>query len=50
MQENKVSGLRNCIEQYWLEDEFVVLKVDLITAFNMVPAVHFPELLPWATW
>ena len=48
--ENIVHGLRDCIEQHWLEDDFVVLKVDLKNAFNMVSrqavltecAVHFP--------
>ena len=53
-----VHGLRDCIEQHWLEDGFVVLKVDLKNAFNIVSrqavltecAVHFPELLPWTNW
>ena len=53
-----VHGLRDSIEQHWLEDDFVVLKVDLKNAFNMVSrqavldecAKHFPELLSWASW
>ena len=53
-----IHGLRDCIEQHWLENDFVVLKVDLKNAFNMVPrqavlnecGKHFPELLPWASW
>eukprot|EP00731_Ephydatia_muelleri_P022960 Em0015g543a len=53
-----VLQLRDCIEQHWLENDFVVLKVDLKNAFNMVSrqavlnecGKHFPELLPWASW
>ncbi|KAL5473587.1 hypothetical protein EMCRGX_G028089 [Ephydatia muelleri] len=53
-----IHGLRDCIEQHWLENDFVVLKVDLKNAFNMVSrqavlnecGKHFPELLPWASW
>eukprot|EP00731_Ephydatia_muelleri_P039251 Em1273g1a len=56
--EKMVHGLRDCIEQHWLEDDFVVLKVDLKNAFNIVSrqavldecAKHFPELFPWASW
>ena len=56
--EKIVPELRDCVKQHWLEDDFVVLKVDLKNAFNMVSrqavltecAVHFPELLPWANW
>ena len=51
-------GLRACIEKHWLDDDFVVLKVDMKNAFNMVSrqallsecSTHFPELLPWASW
>ena len=51
-------GLRACVNKYWLDDDFVVLKVDMKKAFNMVSrgailsecSKHFPELLPWATW
>eukprot|EP00731_Ephydatia_muelleri_P005262 Em0002g1438a len=53
-----VLQLRDCIEQHWLENDFVVLKVELKNAFNMVSrqavlnecGKHFPELLPWASW
>ena len=53
-----IHGLRDCIEQHWLENDFVVLKVDLKNVFNMVSrqavlnecGKHFPELLPWASW
>ena len=49
--------LRACIENHWLVDNFVVLKVDMNT-FNMVSrqallsecSTDFPELLPWAIW
>ena len=51
-------GLRACVNKYWLDDDFVVLKVDMKNAFNMVSreailsecSKHFPELLPWAIW
>ena len=51
-------GLRACANKYWLDDDFVVLKVDMKNAFNMVSrevilsecSKQFPELLPWATW
>ena len=56
--EQMIHGLRDCIEQHWIENDFVVLKVDLKNAFNMVSrqavlnecGKHFPELLPWASW
>ena len=46
-------GLRACVNKYWLDDDFVVLKVDMKNAFNMVSreailsecSKHFPELL-----
>ncbi|KAL5515639.1 hypothetical protein EMCRGX_G000834 [Ephydatia muelleri] len=34
--EQMIHGLRDCIEQHWIENDFVVLKVDLKNAFNMV--------------
>ena len=51
-------GLRACVNKYWLDDDFVVLKVDMKNAFYMVSrgailsecSKHFPELLPWASW
>eukprot|EP00731_Ephydatia_muelleri_P016004 Em0009g428a len=51
-------GLRTCIEQHWLENDFGDLKVDMTNAFNLVSrqailsecAKHFPELLPWVSW
>ena len=29
-------GLRACMEEHWVEDNFAVLKVDMKNAFNMV--------------
>ena len=51
-------GLRRCVEEHWNDTEFVVPKVDLKNAFNLVSHQallievknHFPELLPWACW
>ena len=53
-------GLRACANnnKHGLDDDFVVLKVDMKNAFNMVLqeailsecSKHFPELLPRATW
>ena len=51
-------SLRRCIEDNWLSDNFVVFKVDILNAFNMVSkqavlnecATFFPELLPWVSW
>ena len=56
--EKIVHGLRACVNKYWLDDDFVVLKVDMKNAFKMFSweailsecSRHFPELLPWATW
>eukprot|EP00731_Ephydatia_muelleri_P028492 Em0020g136a len=47
-----------CIEENWLSGDFVVFKVDMSNAFNMVLrqavmdqcATYFPELLPWVSW
>eukprot|EP00731_Ephydatia_muelleri_P027927 Em0019g800a len=50
-QEEIVCGLRDCIEQHWLEDDFVVLKVDLKNAFNMVSRqAVLTECAVWANW
>eukprot|EP00731_Ephydatia_muelleri_P001739 Em0001g1739a len=53
--ERIIHDLRACVEEHWLEEDFVVLKVDMKNAFNQVShrallsecAEHFPELLPW---
>ena len=51
-------GLRKSIEDHWMEEDFVVFKIDIQNAFNLVSrqpvldecAISFPELLPWVTW
>ena len=56
--EKIVHSLRRCIEENWLSGDFVVFKVDMSNAFNMVSrqavmdqcATYFPELLPWVSW
>eukprot|EP00731_Ephydatia_muelleri_P032417 Em0023g924a len=56
--ERIIHGLRACVEEHWLEEDFGVLKVDMKNAFNQVSrrallsecAEHFPELLPWVGW
>eukprot|EP00731_Ephydatia_muelleri_P034398 Em0058g4a len=56
--EKIIHGLRNSIEDHWMEEDFVVFKIDMQNAFNLVSrqavldecATSFPELLPWVTW
>eukprot|EP00731_Ephydatia_muelleri_P002494 Em0001g2494a len=56
--EKVVHGLRKCIEEHWDDEDFVVLKVDMRNAFNLISrqallsecSTFFPELLPWARW
>ena len=56
--EKIVHGLRSCIEEHQNEHDFVVMKIDLRNAFNLVScqalldecSAHFPELLQWAAW
>eukprot|EP00731_Ephydatia_muelleri_P005540 Em0002g1716a len=56
--EKIVHSLRRCIEENWLSGDFVLFKVDMSNAFNMVSrqavmdqcATYFPELLPWVSW
>ena len=46
------------MDKHWNTEDFVVLKVDMHNAFNLVSrqsvldvcSVHLPELLPWASW
>ena len=55
--EKIVHGLRKCIEDNWLNEDFVVFKVDMSNAFNSVSrqevlnecGTFFPELLPWVS-
>ena len=56
--EHITHGLRKCIDDHWDDDDFVVFKVDMRNAFNMVSrqaildecATFFPEILPWVVW
>eukprot|EP00731_Ephydatia_muelleri_P036720 Em0311g4a len=56
--ERIIRGLRKCIDDHWDDDDFVVFKVDMRNAFNMVSrqaildecATFFPEILPWVVW
>eukprot|EP00731_Ephydatia_muelleri_P022126 Em0014g717a len=56
--EKIVHSVRRCIEDNWLNGDFVVFKVDMLNGFNMVSkqavldecATFFPELLPWVSW
>ena len=49
-----IHGLRKSIEDHWMEEDFVVFKIDMQNAFNLVSrqavldecATSFPELLP----
>ena len=53
-----IHGLSGCVEAHSNDDDFVVLKIDLRNAFNLVSrqafldecTAHFPEVLPWALW
>ena len=55
--EKILHSLRCCIDDHWTDNNFVVLKVDMTNAFNLVSrqavldecAQHFPELLAWAS-
>ena len=31
-----IHGLRHCIDEHWEEEDFVVLKIDMCNAFNLV--------------
>ena len=45
-------------EEHWEDDDYAVVKVEMHNAFNLVSrqalldecAIHFSELLPWASW
>ena len=55
--EKILHSLRCCFDDHWADNNFVVLKVDMTNAFNLVSrqavldecAQHFPELLAWAS-
>ena len=56
--EKIIHSLRDCIEEHWLEDDFVIFKVDMANAFNLVSrqavldecSVLFPEILSYVSW
>eukprot|EP00731_Ephydatia_muelleri_P016404 Em0009g828a len=56
--EKILHSLMCCFDDHWADNNFVVLKVDMTNAFNLVSrqavldecAQHFPELLAWASW
>ena len=56
--EKIIHGVHRCVQDYWNDDDFVMCKIDLTNAFNMVSrqahleecATHFPELFPWVSW
>ena len=56
--EKVVHGIRSCVERFWNDMDFSVMKVDFKNAFNLVSrdavlqecAKHFPDLLPWVAW
>ncbi|KAL5479415.1 hypothetical protein EMCRGX_G022935 [Ephydatia muelleri] len=53
-----LSVARKCIEEHWGDEDFVMLKMDMRNAFNLISRqallsecyLFFPELLPWASW
>ena len=56
--EKIVHGLRCCVEDHWLDNDFAVIKIDMKNAINLISrealflecSNFFPELLPWAMW
>ena len=50
--EKIIHGMRRCVQDHWNDDDFVLCKIDLTNAFNMVSrqalleecTIHFPEL------
>eukprot|EP00731_Ephydatia_muelleri_P014080 Em0007g1390a len=56
--EKVIHGIRACVEKFWNDRDFSVMKVDFKNAFNLVSrdavlqecANHFPDLLPWVAW
>ena len=53
-----IHGVHSCVQAHSNDDDFVVLKIDLRNAFNLVSwqsfldecTAHFPEVLSWALW
>ena len=56
--EKVVHGLRNCMDEHWNTEDFVVFKVDMRNAFNLVSrqaildkcSVHLPPLGLMVLW
>ena len=45
--ERIIHGLRKCLYEHRMEDDFVVAKIDMQNAGF---ATHIPGLLPWLVW
>ena len=51
-------GVRRCIEEHWMDEDFIFFKVDMQNAFNVVSrqvvldecSIFFPELIQWLSW
>ena len=52
-------GVRRCIEEHWMDEDFVFFKVDMQNAISVVSrqavldecSTFFPELIPpWVSW
>ena len=49
--------IHRCVKNHWKDEDFVMCKIDLTNAFNMVScqafleecATHFPELFTWVS-
>ena len=56
--EKMIHKLRHCVDNHWSDGNFVLLKVDMTNAFNLVSrqtfleecSKHFSELLSWSSW
>ncbi|KAL5500371.1 hypothetical protein EMCRGX_G011922 [Ephydatia muelleri] len=56
--EKVIHQVRECLEEHWMDEDFVCFKVDMKNAFNLVSrqtvleecATFYPELLPWVSY
>ena len=56
--EKVIYQVRECMEEHWMDEDFVCFKVDMKNAFNLVSrqtvleecATFYPELLPWVSY
>ena len=56
--EKVIHQVRECMEEHWMDEDFVCFKVDMKNAFNLVSrqtvleecATFYPELLPWVSY